>query len=359
MGLGAYPAVSLQTAREGALAARAHVIAGKDPKAERERLRAELLAQQGKVPTFDECAKLYIAAHEAGWKNAKHTAQWRSTLKEYAGPEIGSLPVNQVTSAHVLKILEPIWRTKTETASRVRGRIESVLAWAASPTRAYRSGDNPARWRGHLDKELAKPASVKKVRHHAALPYAAMYDFLEELKAKQGVAARCLQFTILTSTRTAEAIAARWDEIDLKAALWTIPGERMKARNEHRVPLSPAAVKLLEGQRDQDEVFVFPGGREKSHLSNMAMLELLKDMEKKFTVHGFRSSFRDWAAETTNYPREVCEMALAHTLRDKTEAAYRRGDLFEKRRKLMEAWARYCATKPQPATVTRLRRKSS
>jgi integrase len=358
MGLGAYPVVSLQAAREAALGARALVQAAKDPKVERDRRRAELLAQQGRIPTFDECSALYIAAHEAGWKNVKHVDQWRSTLKTYASPVIGKLPVNFVTAHHVLQILTPIWQSKTETASRVRGRIESVLDWAASPSRRYRDGDNPARWRGHLDKELVKPTKVKKVTHHKALAYAEMHSFMQALQAQRGVAARCLEFTIFTATRTSEAIGARWDEIDLEAGVWTIPGERIKAAKEHRVPLSGAALAVLEAQEGLDKVFVFPGVAEDSHLSNMAMLELLKDMEKRFTVHGFRSSFRDWAAETTNFPREVCEMALAHTLKDKTEAAYRRGDLFEKRRMLMDAWATFCATKPTKASVTPLRARA-
>jgi integrase len=317
--------------------------AGKDPKLERDRLRTELLGRQRKVPTFDECAKQYIAAHERSWKNGKHVAQWRSTLKTYASPVIGKLPVNSVTSDHVLRILTPIWHTKTETASRVRGRIESVLDWAASPTRRYREGENPARWRGHLDKELAKPSKIKNTRHHPALPYGQMGHFMQELSKRRGVTARCLEFTILTAVRTSESIRARWDEIDAETAIWTIPGDRIKASREHRVPLSRAASKALNAQRGQHEAYVFPGDGKSLHLSDMAMLELLKDMGKgTITVHGFRSSFRDWAAETTNFPNEVCEMALAHAIGDKTEAAYRRGDLFEKRRKLMEAWAKYC-----------------
>jgi integrase len=359
MGLGPFPAVSLQAARSEALACRGHVAAGRDPKRERDRLRAELLAQQGHIPTFDACSETYIAAHAPGWKNAKHAAQWRATLTQYATPVIGKLPVNLVTSHHVLHILTPIWQTKTETASRVRGRIESVLDWAASPSRRYREGENPARWRGHLDKELVKPARVKKVRHHKALPYGEMHDFTEALKPQKGAAARCLELTILTAVRTSEAIGARWAEIDVDAAVWTIPGERIKGKKEHRVPLSAAALAVLEAQRGHDETFVFPGAAAGSHLSNMAMLELLKGMQKAFTVHGFRSSFRDWAAETTNFPREVCEMALAHTLRDKTEAAYRRGDLFEKRRKLMDAWSKHCATKPVRAAITPIRNRSS
>jgi integrase len=344
MGLGPCPPIGLADAREAATVARKQVIAGLDPIAEKRKARAERRALSA-VPTFDQCAEQYISAHSAAWSNPKHIAQWRSTLKEYASPVIGKLPVNEVTSAHILQILSPIWSTKTETASRVRGRIASVLDWAGSPSRGYRSGINPAQWRGHLDKELPRPTKVARREHHAALGYAELAAFMVELRKQEGIAARCLEFTILTACRTNESSKARWEEFDLKAKVWTVPVERMKAKREHRVPLSAAALAVLEQQRGLDTVYVFPGMREGSHLSNMAMLELLRGMGKAFTVHGFRSTFRDWAAEKTNAPREVCEMALAHTIGDKTEAAYRRGDLFEKRRKLMNDWARY-ASKP-------------
>jgi integrase len=317
---------------------------GLDPLAEKRRVRHEL-RQLVTVPLFDDCASEYIAAHSAGWSNPKHIEQWRNTLKTYASPIIGKLPVSEITSDHVLRILRPIWGTKTETASRVRGRMESVLDWAASPTRRYRKGDNPARWRGHLDKELPRATKVRRKTHHPALPYADLPALMAELQKKDGGAAVCLQFTILTACRTNETIGARWVEFDLKAKLWTIPGARMKSKRDHRVPLPDAAVTLLKRQQGLDDVYVFPGVQEGTHISNMAMLELLRGMGMTVTVHGFRSTFRDWTAETTNTAREVAEMALAHTIGDETEAAYRRGDLFEKRRRLMKHWATFASTR--------------
>jgi integrase len=294
--------------------------------------------------TFRECAERYIAAHRVGWRNAKHAEQWRSTLATYAFPIFGDLPVQAIDLGLVMKAIEPIWASKTETASRLRGRIESILDWAA--TRGYRQGDNPARWRGHLENLLPKRTKVRKVQHHAALPYGRVGDFIQALQQQRGVAAMALELCILTATRTSETIGARWQEVDLRETVWTIPADRIKAGKEHRIPLSAPAVAILQklaAARSSD--FVFPGGKPGQPLSNMALLALLKRMGRPdLTVHGFRSAFRDWAAELTNFPREVCEMALAHAIGDKVEAAYRRGDLFAKRRQLMEAWARFCLT---------------
>jgi integrase len=294
--------------------------------------------------TFKACAEAYIDAHRAGWRNAKHADQWANTLATYAYPIFGAVPVQAVDVGLIMKVLEPIWTTKTETASRVRGRIESVLDWAKA--RGYRRGDNPARWRGHLDNLLARQSKIQKVQHHAALPYGQIGTFVVNLRKQEGIAARALEFTILTAARTGETIGARREEINDDATVWTVPAKRMKVdTHEHRVPLSPAASAIAKHilQSHKGE-FLFPGGKAKKPLSNMAMAAVLDRMGRDdITVHGFRSTFRDWAAEMTSFPREVAEMALAHVVDDKVEAAYRRGDLFEKRRRLMEAWATYCA----------------
>jgi len=304
--------------------------------------------------SFGECAELYIESQSPGWSNPKHIEQWRSTLKNLAGPIIGHLPVNHVDTALVMRCIEPIWATKTETASRLRGRVESVLDWSA--VRGYRKGDNPARWRGHLDKLLPRPSQVVRVKHHAALPYTEVGTFMQQLRKDGGVASRALQFTILTAARTNEVIQAEWSEFDLDRKTWVVPAERMKSKREHRVPLSAAAVSALEAVRGRGKTYVFPGHKRHSHLSNAAMMQVLKRLERTgITVHGFRSTFRDWCAESTNYPADVAEMALAHALRDKTEAAYRRGDLFNKRARLMVDWARFCGKPKVAAAVIRIR----
>lgn len=344
MGLGAFArnGVTLKDARQKRKEWSVFVDQGIDPIDERKRQRESNRIAGVKKITFAECAEQYIDAHAAKWKNAKHVAQWRSTLAAYANTVFGSLPVAEIDTALVEKALLPIWQEKTETASRLRGRIESVLDWAT--VKKYRIGDNPARWRGHLDMLLPKPGKVTKVEHHPALPYARMGAFMAKLRKEDGAAAKALEFTILTATRTSEVIQARWDEIDLPGKVFTIPAERMKAKREHRVPLSPPAIKLLKDMAKRKESeWVFPSIRAGRPLSNMAMLALLKRMKRAdLTVHGFRSTFRDWAAEQTNFPSDVAEMALAHSIRDKTEAAYRRGELFDKRAKLMAAWAIYC-----------------
>jgi len=320
---------------------------GVDPISERDGLKtADRLAKARSI-TFDQCAAAFIKSHRKGWRNKKHAEQWQNTLATYCTPVFGSLPVQSVDTGLVIKVLEPIWPEKTETASRVRGRIEKVLDWAK--VRGYRDGENPARWRGHLDKLLPKRHDVQKVEHYAALPYVEIGAFLQSVREQEGNAARALELVILTAARTSEVINARWDEIDLDAKVWTIPPERMKSKREHRVPLSDAAVKVLKIMQDRAEGdYVFAGMKPDKPLSNMSLLALIERMGRAdLTVHGFRSTFRDWAAETTNFPRDVAEAALAHVLGDKTEAAYRRGDLFEKRRKLMQAWAEQCNRKAE------------
>lgn len=346
MGLGSVNTFSLAEAREKARVCRKLLDDGIDPIEARNTKIAQQSLDAAKALTFSECAKAYIDAHRKGWRNAKHVDQWTNTIATYAEPVLGALPVQAVDTGLVMQVLEPIWHKKTETANRLRGRIESILDWAK--TREYRTGDNPARWRGHLDMLLPARSKVQTVKHHAALPYAGMNACFASILEAPGVAARALEFTILTAARTGEVIAAKWNEFDLEQKVWTIPAERMKARREHRVPLSPRAVKLLEELRKiRTGEFVFPGRQATKAMSNMAMLALLKRMGRgDLTAHGFRSTFRDWAAEQTNYPREVAEAALAHTLADKVEPAYRRGDLFEKRRRLMNDWARFCQ---QPA----------
>lgn len=344
MGLGSIHNLSLKDAREKARQARALLLEGIDPIDARQGQRQQARAETAKRITFREAAERYIAAHRAGWKNKKHGDQWTRTLDTYAFPVIGDLAVADVETSHVMKIIEPMWTSKTETASRVRGRIESILDWAT--VRHFRQGENPARWRGHLDKLLPAKSKVQKVRHHEAMPYAEVPAFMAELLEHDSISARALEYTILTAARTSETIGARWPEINTKAKLWTVPADRIKAGREHRVPLSGRCLEILAGmpREDRGDGSVFPGVRVGRGLSNMAMLELLRGMtDDGYTVHGFRSSFRDWCAEQTNYTREVAEAALAHIVGDQTEAAYRRGDALDKRRRLMEAWARYCA----------------
>jgi integrase len=348
MGMGPLHTVNLAEARKRAGEHRLQRHDGIDPIDARraERLKAQLEA--AKAITFKECAEAYIKAHRAGWHNGKHAAQWQATLATYAEPAIGKLSVQAIDTGLVLKVLEPIWTEKPETAGRLRGRIEAVLDWAK--VRGYRAGENPARWRGHLDKLLPARGKVRKVEHHAALPYAELPGFLVTLREQEGIAARALEFTILTAARTGETIFAGWNEIDLLDKTWIIPAKRMKAGREHRVPLSPRALAILEEMQAHhhgDEGFVFPGGKHGKPLSNMAFLMLLRRMDRgDLTAHGFRSSFRDWVAERTNFPAEVAEMALAHTVSDKTVAAYSRSDLFERRRRLMHQWATFCTTPP-------------
>src|SRR4051812_5548317 len=355
MGLGPYPDITLARAREKASAHRtqsregAALIAAK-----RDNRQAQLLAQ-AEGCTFREVAEEYIARNEAGWRNAKHRQQWRNTLATYVYPVIGNLPVAAVDTGLVVQVLDPIWTTKPETASRVRGRVEAVLDTAT--VRGYRQGPNPAQWKGNLAHILPARSRVRRVEHHAALPFDELPEFLAALGERPGMAARALEFVIYTAARTGEALGATWGEIDIEAKVWTIPARRMKANREHRVPLSAAALDVLgrvrplalltDGKPDPAAP-VFPGPRRALPMSNMVMLMLLRRMGRDdLTAHGFRSSFSDWAAERTAFPREVVEMALAHAIANKAEAAYRRLDLLQKRRQLMEAWGRFCTA---PAT---------
>jgi integrase len=357
MGLGGLDVVSLSEARERALEARKLVKAGIDPIEERNAERAREAVDAASRMTFADCARALIKSHEAGWRNPKHRQQWRNTLATYAYPVFGNLPVDTVDTGLVMKVIEPLWTTKTETASRLRGRIEAVLDWAAA--RGYRSGENPARWRGHLDKLLPRREKVQRVQHHPAMSYEDVAAFMQALRDREGFAARGLEFLILTAARPGEVYGAAWDEIDLDKAVWTIPDGRMKAGMEHRVPLTDRAIVLLqEMQRLRISNFVFPGQGPGRPLSNMAFLQLLKRMgHGDLTAHGFRSTFRDWAAERTSFPRELAEKALAHAVGNKVEAAYQRGDLFDKRRKLMDAWAQYCDSATHPTSnVTSIHR---
>jgi integrase len=353
MGFGSAAVRSLAEARHKALECRRLLLEGMDPiEARREHRRARAL-ETARLITFDQCAEAYIASHEASWKNEKHRHQWRQSLGSYASPVIGRLPVQSIDTSLVLRVLEPIWATKAETASRLRNRIELVLDWATA--REHRTGENPARWRGHLDKLLPARSRVQKIQHHRALPLEEISTLMERLRAQEDMAPLALEFVILTACRTGEVLGARWSEIDLVSKMWTIPAVRMKAGREHRVPLSPRAVEILETvQKNKnihtDNDLVFHGRRPTKSLSSMSLLMVLRRMKIDAVVHGFRSTFRDWAADRTVFPREVAETALAHVLRDKTEAAYRRGDFFEKRRKLMNAWADFCS--PTTAIVS-------
>lgn len=344
-GLGGFPDVTLAAAREAARAARAKIKSGIDPIDEARQARSALKATQAAAITFQKAAEAYINAHKEGWRNEKHTKQWTATLTTYAYPAIGNLLVQDVGLPQVLAVLEPIWKTKTETASRLRGRIEQILDWATA--RGYRDGLNPARWRGHLDKLLPKPSKVARVEHHDALPVSEVGTFMAALRKQEGIGAKALELVILTAARSGEVRGARWSEVDLDNGLWVVPGHRMKAGREHRVPLSEAAITLLKSvprHAETDLIFV---GAKGGQLSDMTLSAVIRRMRAPCVPHGFRSTFRDWAAECTNYPSEMAEMALAHTISDKVEAAYRRGDLFEKRRKMMADWASFCSSTKQ------------
>ncbi|WP_235524871.1 tyrosine-type recombinase/integrase [Caulobacter sp. Root1455] len=373
MGLGPAHTISLSEARAMARDARRLKFDGIDPIEQRQLARTRSTLEAAKGFTFKQAASAYIRANKAGWRNEKHAQQWESTLTTYADPIFGNRGVSDIDTGLVLAVLEPIWSTKPETASRVRGRVEAVLDWATA--RGLREGENPARWKGHLEKLLPAKSRVHKVEHHAALPYAELSAFMAALKDQPGTGARALEFTILTATRTGEVIGAEWNEIDLAARVWTIPADRMKGRKEHRIPLTAPLIEILEGRKADYAAVIrrvleskrqpipddippvgplFWGTLFGKKLSNMAMLAVLKRMKREdLTAHGFRSTFRDWAAETTEYRSEIVEMALAHTIGNKVEAAYRRGDLFEKRKLLMEDWAvaagcAQLAAKPAP-----------
>src|SRR5262249_6927100 len=347
MGLGPLHIVTtLKAARERARAAKLLLLDGIDPIEHRKAERAARAAEKAKALTFREAAQRYFDQHEGKWRNAKHRAQFLTTLKTYAFPVLGAMAVADIDTATVLRAIEPHWLTKAETMQRTRGRIEAVLGWAA--VRGYRSGENPARWKGHLKEVLPGRSQVAKVEHHPALPYAEVADFIAKLRKREGIAARTLEFLVLTAARTGEILGARWDEIEWDAKMWRVPAGRMKGGREHRVALSQRAIELLRGLPMEDgNDLIFIGSRPGIGLSSQGMTQVLRRMGRTdVSVHGFRSTFRDWAAEQTNFPREVAELALAHRVGDKTELAYRRGDGLRKRYALAEAWSRYCATPP-------------
>ncbi|AOJ70303.1 MULTISPECIES: tyrosine-type recombinase/integrase [Burkholderia] len=338
--IGPYPRVTLEVARSARNAHREVVWRGDDPAIVRKQEKAERKAKVVSALTFKQCALAYIKARGAEWQSERYRKHWVRSLATYAYPVIGALRPADVTTDLVMRVLEPVWLTKNETASRVRARIETILDWAK--VRGLRSGENPARWTGHLEQLLASPRKVKQVKHFAALPYVDIGAFMVELRAVSGTAARLLEFTILTAVRSNESTGAPFSEVDQQGAVWEIPPERMKAKRSHRVPLSSSALALLNGLFQADAGPIFEGSKAGRPLAHSAMRKLLKAMGRAdLTVHGFRSTFRDWAAECTPFANEVVEMALAHAIRDKTEAAYRRGDLFEKRLALMQAWADY------------------
>jgi integrase len=343
MGLGSLELVSLKEARQLAAECRKQVLAGLDPLEERRQQKRIQLLKQARSITFREAADHCIAAKRPEWKNKKHAQQWGNSLATYAYPVFGDLSISELDTDLVLKALEPIWVSKAETASRLRQRIETIWDWARA--RKYVEGENPARLRGHLDKILAKTAKVKRVRHHPALPYKEIQKFITALHKRSGSSALALEFMILTAGRTGEVIGAKWAEVDLTAKIWTIPPERMKAGKEHRVPLCDRALDILTSIRSNRrlEGFVFPGWKADAGLSNGAMLALMRKMQfGHYTPHGFRSTFRDWAAEEAHsFQNETIELALAHTIKNKAEAAYRRGDQLERRRELMKAWSQY------------------
>ena len=362
IGLGSYPTVPLAEAREKARAKRKMVEEGFDPVAERRAAHARLVADQKTAMTFEQACRQYLESQASEWKNAKHAGQWAATLKTYADPFMGKLLVRDIQKEHVLAALKPIWHTKTETASRVRGRIESVIAWADKHANLERL--NPARWKGHLELLLPKPSKVQTVEHFRALPVGMVGAFMVELRKQHGTSARSLEFSILCASRSGEIRHATWGEIDMDAGLWVIPGHRMKMGKEHRVPLSPTALDVLRREKGQKHPagfkseLVFPsasGGPQ----SDMSMTQVLRRMNVDAVPHGFRSTFRDWAAERTNYSPELCEIALAHAVGDKVMQAYLRSDMVEKRRKLMSAWAAFLSKPEARATVVNIHSKTA
>jgi integrase len=365
MGLGPTHTVSLAEARQRALDARKLLLDGINPLVAKKQHQIAAALANAKMMTFDQCAEAYILAHKAGWKNAKHGDQWANTLNTYASPVFGHLPVAEIDTALVVKSLAPIWETKTETASRVRGRIESVLGWAT--TSGYRTGENPARWKGHLENLLATISKSSRTKNHPSLPWQRSGAFMSALRARAGVSARAVEFAILTACRSGEVRGARWAEFDLTGRIWTIPAERMKAKREHQVPLSDAALAVLESIPKDDDAEVVFAGTKRQPLSDMSLTAVIRRMNSDdksvwvdangdgITVHGFRSTFRMWAAEATNYPREVAEHALAHQLPDAVERAYQRGSQFTKRAALMAEWAVYCAAVPTDAVIKPIR----
>ena len=352
-GLGSYPAVGLANARERAARCRQSLAAGVDPIEAGHAQRQEAERQAARAITFSQCAESFISSHEPGWRHPKHRQQWRNTIQTYAAPIIGNMIVADVEVAVIMRVLEPIWTSKPETASRLRGRLECILDWAR--VHRLRDGENPARWRGNLDHLLPMKSKIRRVVHHAALPYSQVPAFVAQLRQQTMMAARALEFLLLTATRTSETLNATWDEIDSIGRLWTIPATRMKAHREHRVPLCRRAIEIIDemaGLRRCE--FIFPGAKPGRPLSNMALAMLLRRLGcLNTTVHGLRSSFRDWAAEHTAFSGDVAEMALAHSIPGAVERAYRRGDLLDQRRKLMNDWSAFCGVGPVARNITR------
>ena len=358
MGLGPTHTVDLAEARRKALEGRRLLLDGVNPLLARNQQQVAAKLAETNMMTFDQCAEAYIQAKKPSWKNAKHAKQWSSTLKTYASPVFGAAPVADVDTGLVVKCLAPIWESKTETATRVRGRIESVLGWAT--TSGYRTGENPARWKGHLENLLATISKVRRTKNHPALPWQQAGAFVHALRAQAGVAALALEFLVLTACRSGEVRGALWAEFDLDGRLWTIPAARMKGAREHQIPLSDPAVRILAAL-PKDSDIVFPGTKGQA-LSDMSLTAVVRRMGRRHdwvdadgarvTVHGFRTTFRMWAAEMTNYPREVAEHSLAHQLPDAVERAYQRGSQFTKRTSLMSDWAVYCSTLKTEATAT-------
>ena len=357
IGLGGFPEVSLAQAREKARETREQIRQGIDPVVERKAAQARLRAVDAKALTFDEAARKFLASKTREFRNPKHAAQWASTLATYASPVLGKLPVDQIELAHIVQVLDDLWATKTETATRLRGRIEAVLAWAI--VSGYRTGDNPARWKGNLDAVLPKPGKLKGVQHHKALPVDALPGFITDLRKREGIAARALEFAALTAARSGEVRGATWDEIDFDKRLWTIPAARMKAQKEHVVPLANRAIELLKSAPrlpDCDLVFPSPTGKK---MSENTLGAVMKRMGVDATPHGLRSTFRDWTSEFTNYPRDVCEMALAHTIPNAVERAYRRGDLLLKRTRMMRDWENFLSLEKSAGEVIPIQRTKS
>jgi len=370
MGLGPYPLVTLAKAREMAIACSLQRLRGIDPLEQRESEKRTIEVKALKTIVFEKAAEQYIASHRAGWKSDVHRKQWENSLKAHAYPVLGKLDLRDIDTGMIVRVLEPIWTSKTETASRVRGRIENILDWGK--VNGYRDGENPARWDGHLDYLLPKRSKVHKEKHHPALPHAQMPRFMADLRSRTGASAKCLEFVILTVARTAEATEAKWREIDMPGKKWTVPPERMKGEREHDVMLSDAAITVLDHQKKiQSSDWVFPGAREGEPLSETAMRELIKQMnaERKkaglprwidpkqggrdVVPHGFRSSFKDWSSECTNFRSEIAEAALAHKEADKVKAAYGRTTFDQKRRELLAAWADYCGGNADDDKVVR------
>lgn len=360
MGLGPVHTITLAEARQKATDARKLVIEGINPLEAKRQKRLDSDMAKARLMTFDQCASAYIEAHRASWKNVKHADQWTNTIATYVSPIIGSMPVEQIDTGLVVKVLSQpddqgrqFWQAKTETATRVRGRIEAILGWAT--TSGFRSGDNPARWRGHLENLLATISRTTRIKNHPSLAWGRMGAFVEALRQREGIAARAVEFAILTASRSGEVRGARWSEINLAAKVWTIPAARMKAKREHEVPLSSAVLGLLSSMHRMDGTdLVFPG-TQKQPLSDMSLTAVIRRMNgdqpkwidkegKAITIHGFRSTFRMWAAESTNYPREVAEHALAHQLPDAVERAYQRGTQFAKRATMMNEWGKFCSS---------------